>query len=131
MTTRARFRAQPDAPMRNQRVLNRSFGSVAHLLNPVVNKASIETVQMVIPELHGARLRPVETRSEQSIEKLKIFKTYAPAAVATAFHGDCMELLRSLPDKSASFIVRARNTPVFDPAKAGKSLTTAPWIVSP
>jgi len=24
---------------------------------------------------------------------------------------------------------RRRNTPVFDPAKAGKSLTTAPWLM--
>ncbi len=27
--------------------------------------------------------------------------------------------------------VRSRNTPVFDPAKAGKSLTTAPWLAVP
>ncbi|HEX3717399.1 MAG TPA: site-specific DNA-methyltransferase [Verrucomicrobiae bacterium] len=29
---------------------------------------------------------------------------------------------------SGDLRIRARNTPVFDPAKAGKSLTTAPWL---
>jgi adenine-specific DNA-methyltransferase len=35
----------------------------------------------------------------------KIFTEYSSRADATAFHGDCMGLLQSLPDESASLVV--------------------------
>ena len=36
---------------------------------------------------------------------LKIGKTYSSKATAVAFHGDCLALLRSMPDQSASLVI--------------------------
>jgi len=36
---------------------------------------------------------------------MKIFPAYSPAASATAYQGDCMRLLQTLPDESASLVV--------------------------
>lgn len=38
-------------------------------------------------------------------QRMKISTAYEPSACATAFRGDCMDLLRSIPSKTASLVV--------------------------
>jgi adenine-specific DNA-methyltransferase len=38
-------------------------------------------------------------------EEMRIASSYSPSAAATAYHGDCMDLLVTLPDKSVSLFV--------------------------
>jgi adenine-specific DNA-methyltransferase len=64
-----------------------------------------ETAKTDVSPRHGTCSLGGEAAMFAKHSKLKIEPSYSPKARAVAFHGDCMKLLKSIPDRTASLVV--------------------------